>query len=339
MRIAKLFVAFFVGVSLFYFVVRETGIETIWEASSLFFGWEGAVILAITLLVVFIGGLRWREVLRSEGEEVSLLLTTRYLIKGFTVDFLTPFSFFGGETVRIFLMEKEVGIKKSAFSSITDKIMDVTAHFSFLILGVIFFIVYGTVLSSTLLLFGGAVILLIFLALFLFYGQILRKKSFLRFIFDVIGLSKKYLDESENGKAIIDIEEKIIFFFTVKKKELAKGMAFSFLRHFLFLLRVFLIIFFITGTVDFGVAIIAYGLVILSMLLPIPAAIGGMEVFLALGFNALGIGLVSGVAAAIALRGADLVVCAAGIIFFICFSLTSFYKNFSGFLKRIGSDV
>ncbi len=339
MKITKLFVAFFVGVSLFYFVVRETGIETIWEASSLLWGWEGLLILAITFLIVFIGALRWREVLRSDEEEVSLFLTIRYLIKGFTVDFLTPFSFFGGEAVRIFLMEKEVGIKKSAFSAVTDKIMDVTTHFSFLVLGVIFFIVYGTVLNSTLLLFGGSAILLIFLILFLFYGQILRKKSFLRLIFDVIGVSKKYLDENENGKAIIDIEEKIIFFFTSKKKEFVKGMALSFLRHFLFLLRVFLIIFFITGTVDFGVAIIAYGIVILSMLLPIPAALGGMEVFLALGFNALGIGFASGVAAAIALRGVDLIVCFIGIILFIRLSLTSFHKEFSGFLKRFGKSV
>ncbi len=193
--------------------------------------------------------------------------------------------------------------------------------------------------ESTLLFFGGAAILLIFLILFLFYGQILRKKSFLRLIFDVIGISKKYLDESENGKAIVDVEEKIISFFTSKKKEFAKGMALSFLRHFLFLLRVFLIIFFITGTVDFGVAIIAYGLVILSMLLPIPAALGGMEVFLALGFNALGIGFASGVAAAIALRGADLIVCSVGIIFFIRLSLTSFYREFSGFLKGVGKGV
>ncbi len=329
----KFFIAFLVGVSLFFFVVKETGVEAIWEAFSLFLGWEGVAILAVTFLSVFVGALRWREVIASEGEKVSLFLTARYLIKGFTVDFLTPFSLVGGETVRIFLLEKEIGFKKSAFSSITEKIMDVTVHFSFLILGAFLFIVYGFVIHSALLLYAGTAILFIFLLLTLFYGRILRKKSFLGWILGAVGLSK-YLTDSENGKTVKEIEEKIILFFSSKKREFAKGMALSFLRHFLLLLRVSLVIFFITGKADFGVAAIAYALLVLSMLLPIPAALGGMEVFLALGFNVLGLGFAAGVVAAIALRGADLIICSGGIALFIRLSIKSFVQQFNLFLGR-----
>jgi glycosyltransferase 2 family protein len=331
---AKFFVAFLVGVSLFYFVIKETGVEVVWEATLLFFGLEGLLILFTTLIIVLIGSVRWRCILKSMGEDVPFSRVFRYLIKGFTVDFLTPFSLFGGEMVRVFLMEKEVGIKKSASSSLIDKIMDVTAHFSFLLFGTFLFIYYSSAIHSALLFYAGTVIALIFFILFLFYKKILQKQSFLKWIFGLLGISKKPLLVTENGKTIMEIEEQIIEFFSVRKKDFAKGMALSFLRHLFFITRIFLIIFFITGRAEAGLSIAVYGLVILAMILPLPAALGGMEAILGLGFGVLSIGAFSGVTTAIALRGADLAVCLVGITLFVRLSFSSFYNQFNLFVKR-----
>ncbi len=330
----KFLVGFLVGVSLFYFVVQETGIETILNAALLFRGWKGISILLLTLLIVLVGAYRWQGILKSEGENISLLTATRYLVKGFTVDFLTPFSLFGGEAVRIYFMSREVSPVKSAFSCITDKIMDATTHFFFLVLGTFLLVFYGTSPHEGLLFYAGGVIVFIFLALILFYIRVLRRKSFLHWIFGLFRISKKYFRDNENGKSIMEVEKKVILFFTSRKKEFAKGMALSFLRHFLFLLRVFLIVFFLVGSIDPGVAAVIYGLAILSMLLPIPAALGGMEIILGLGFTALGFGFFPGVSAAIALRGADLVVCLLGVILFINFSFISFFQKLNLLSKK-----
>ncbi len=330
----RFLVTFFVGIFLFYFVVREAGTKTIFSAISLFSKPEGLAILGVTFLIVLVGAIRWKEILRSEGENVPLFATMRYLVKGFTVDFLTPFSLFGGEAVRIFLMEKEVGVKKSAFSALTDKIIDVTAHVFFLILGTVLFIFYSTVFHKTLLVYALGTIFSILFVLFIFYGRVLKKKSFVDGVFNLLGVAKKYLQENDNGKSVVDVEKKIINFFSEKKKDFLKGITLSFLRHLLLLFRVFLVVYFVTGSSNISDAVVTYGFVILSMILPLPASLGGLEAILALTFNAMGMGVVYGVVVAIVLRTADLFVCAVGVILFARLSLKSFYLQFKTFLNN-----
>jgi len=334
-NVVKFAVALLVGASLFYFVVKETGVEVIWQGIGLFLGPEGVAIITSTLLIVFVGAFRWKEVIASQGEKISLFIATRYLIKGFTVDFLTPFSLFGGEAVRIFLMEGSLGLKKSAISTVVDKIMDVTTHFLFLVLGIILFFVYGSSLSGVFLYYIFGVIIFLFLILFLFYQRALRKKSFLKWIFGMLRISKRYFSENDSGRAIMEVEEGIMSFFSAQKKDLLKGMALSFLRHFLYVFRVFLIIYFLTGEIEPGFALVVYGLTILSMLLPLPAALGGMEVMVALGFGALGFGFATGAAYAVTVRSADLVICAIGMILFARLSFTSFFKQLNLFYGKL----
>ncbi len=332
--LANFFIALFLGVSLFYFVVKKTGVETITGAVSLFWGIEGLVILLITFFIVLVGSIRWKEILRSEGEDVPLIKVMRYLVKGFTVDFLTPFALFGGEAVRIFLIKKEVGVKKGSFSTLADKIMDVTAHVFFLTFGTLIFLFYGTVLHNALIIYAIGTILFISFVLLVFYGRVLKKKSFVDGFFSIFGISKKYLKDNKNGNSVFEIEKKIIDFFSEKKKDFAKGMFFSFFRHFLLLLRVYLIVYFVTGSVDFSDAVVIYGFVILSMILPLPASLGGLEAILALAFNAIGLGIFYGVIVAIVIRLADLLICALGIMFFVRLSMNSFYGQFKLFLKN-----
>lgn len=336
-NIVKSLFALFVGALLFYFIVRETGFNAVLDAASLFLGIEGLMIIILTLLIVFIGVLRWRVILLSEGKDVSIILTARYLIKGFTVDYLTPFSLFGGEAVRVFLMEKEVGIKSSAFSSITDKIIDVTVHVFFLLSGILLFLFYTTNLNKGILFYAGAVIIIIIGVLFLFYLKIIQRKSFLKWVFSIFGISKKLLDGTENGKIIIEIEEKIIDFFHIKKKFFLETLFLSIFRHLLLAARIFLILFFITKSSNVLIALMVYGLIILSMMLPLPAAIGGMEAILALGLASLGFGAGVGVILALVVRGADLMVCLVGFVLFLRMSFSTFLGQFNVFLKRFGA--
>ncbi len=335
-NLIKFIIAFVVGASLFYFVVKETGADAIWAAISLFWGKEGLLILAITLIVAIFGAMRWKSILKTQGENVSFFLTIRYLVKGFTVDFLTPFSLFGGEMVRIFLMQEKVGIRKSAFSAITDKILDVTTHFFFLVPGIILFVFYGGSVKSLFFLYAGIVIIVMLLLIVLFYNRILKKRSFLFWVLGAFKKTRNLITNTENGKIITQVEKDMIDFFSSEEGYFTKGILISFLRHLFLLFRVFVIIFFVAEVADIGVALAIYGLVILSMILPLPAALGGLEAILALGFGALGLGFSSGVTAAIILRSADLIVCLFGVILFIRLSFSAFYRQFSLFLTNFG---
>ncbi len=332
-KAVKFIVALLVGASLFYFVVKETGVEVIWDGIMLLLSPQGAAVIAVTLLIVFVGAFRWKEVIASQGEKVPLFPSLRYLVKGFTVDFLTPFSLFGGEMVRIFLMEKHVGFKRSATATVIDKIMDVSTHFLFLVVGISLFIIYGSGLSGIFLYYTSAVIIILFLVLFVFYQRALKKKSMLKWVVGVLGLSKKYFSDNENGRAVMEIEGDVMKFFSSRKKDLVRGMSLSLLRHLLFAFRIFLILYFLTGQVEPGFALVVYGLTILSMLLPIPAALGGLEAIVALGFGALGFGFATGAAYAITVRSADLLICGLGIALFARLSFTSFFGQLSAFRR------
>ncbi len=323
-----------IGAALFYFVVIEAGLDVVFSAVSLFFDWRGIAIVVITFLIMIVAALRWREVIRFTGEDISLMTILNYHIKGFTVDYLTPFAFLGGEAVRVFLIKKEVGIKKGAFSSITDKIIGITTHFLFMTGGVILFVFYGATQHSTLLFYATAAIVIIFLLLLLFYVQAARKKSFLSLVFKFSGGFKRFLQNTENGKMMVDVEREIIRFFSCSKRVLAKGFLLSIILNILFLIRVFLVVYFITGSTNIIATFIIYGLVVLSMILPLPAAIGGMDAILGIGFSILGMGLSAGVMAAIVLRSADLAVCFVGILSFIKMSVSSFWSEFNAFIRK-----
>lgn len=327
----KFIIALIIGFSLFYFFVKEAGFEVVLSSAALFFNWKGFLIILLSFLIALLGAIRWKMILSTTGENISLLLALRYHIKGFTVDYLTPFAFFGGETVRIFLLEKKVGIKKSAFASITDKIMGITTHFLFFLAGMILFLFYG--LSQYNLLFFYlilAVIIVSSLVLFFFYFQALRKKSFLSLFFNSF---KKVFKENRAIKSIVLVESKILDFFS-KPRVFFKIALVSFTLNIVYFLRILLIIYFITGLTNIVFALIIYGLVMFSMFLPLPASIGGMEVVLGFGFGVLGIGISYGIMMAIILRSAELFICFIGILLLIRMSFFSFLSEFKMFLTR-----
>ncbi len=332
--ITKSIIALIISLFIFYFIIRETGLTAVWESLSLFFDRRGLSILIITVIINLIGAARWRGVLTSVGEKVPFKTVFKYHIQGFTVDYLTPFAFLGGEAVRIFLMEKEVGLKKSAFSSITDKIMGISAHFLFMVVGLLFFVIYGTAQHSIFIFYVSVAVSVIFLLLFLFYFQALRKKSFIGLISFFYQPVKSFFKNNSKGKVLIEIERDIITFFSSSPKNFLKGMGISMVLNFFYALRVFLIIYYLTGSFEVLISIFIYGLVILSMALPLPASIGGMEAIMGLAFGLIGFSFSYGVMMALVLRSADIVICITGGVLFLKMSAGTFFKEIRGFFKN-----
>ncbi len=330
----KFIVAFLVSLSLFYFFVKEEGFEVVLTSVEFFFNFKGLVILLLTFFILLFGAIRWRMIIKTTGDSIPLITALRYHIKGFTVDYLTPFAFFGGETVRIFLLEKNIGLQKSAFASVTDKIIGITTHFLFFLAGIVLFLFYGLRQYNLLFFYALLSVIIISVLLFLFYFQALRKKSFLKLLFYFFGGLKKFFKNNKNGESIIAIEKRMLEFFSGSKKEFFKIVFISLIVNIFYFLRILVILYFITGSLNIVFVFIIYGLVFLSMFLPLPAAIGGMEIILGIGFGIIGIGIHYGIMMAIILRSADLFASVVGIVLFMKMSLFSFLKEFKLFLAK-----
>ncbi len=313
----KFFFTFFIGVSLFYFIINETGVDVIWRAINFFLRPEGAFIVLITLFSFLMASLRWREVIFSQQEKLPIFLLFRYLIKGFTIDFITPFPIVGGETVRALLVKRDIGLKKGAASAVIDKIIDITTHFFFLIIGLIFFVFYGKTFHSAFINYIILFAFFLFLLLGFFYFFALRKKTILKQIFKIPFFAKSKFFSNGDGQKVIEIEEEIVDFFSHRKRYLIRGVFFSFLKHFFLLGRVFFLLSLFNLNIGVAIFFIIYGFTVLSAIVPTPAAIGGMEAVMGICFGMLGFGFATGVIYAIVIRSADLFICLIGTTLFV----------------------
>ncbi len=337
-RAIQFLVALVLGVFIFFFVLQRAGFQIIENALMLLFGFEGIALLLVTFLIIIVGSVRWKGILKAEGKEVSLFKMSLFLVKGFTVDYLTPVSLFGGEALRVILLKKETGdLKSSSSSVIIDKVIDVTAHFIFLVIGVALFLTYGYFYEGAFFIYGAVTTTLFFSALLFFYLRAMRKKSILRFLMGVVGVDRESFASSENGKAVFDVENRVINFFHSNRKQLFKGVLLSMLRHFLLVFRVALLIFFIFEGFYIKEAFAIYGLTILSFLLPLPAALGGLEAISSFGFDVMGLGFSAGTAYAVTVRGVDLVICVIGLALIVRFFAFQVLERVARFIDRMRS--
>lgn len=103
---------------------------------------KGGQILAIaaanTVLMLSLSA-RWWWIFRAQGYRIPYLTLSAYRLAAFSVAYFTPGPQFGGEPWQVFLPQQRHGVPGTvALSSLAlDKLLDLMANFTFLVLGVI----------------------------------------------------------------------------------------------------------------------------------------------------------------------------------------------------------
>ncbi len=333
----KFLVALGLGSVLFYFVIRRAGLGTVKEASSLFFSSSGLIIVAITLLIALVGVIRWKVVLGCQGEKRKISELLGIWVIGYSIDYLTPVSLFGGEALRVYLTGKTLGInwEKSFSSVIIDKILDGTFHLIFIVAGVAVFLSYGDFPEIWIFWIVVFTVLALTVVLTLFYSRAIGKKSILLLILGLFGLEKAQVKATKNGEFIFNTEGNVMRFFSPRQAFFWKGVLLSFLRHALIYLRAFVLILLLVGTMEPIKAIAVQGLAYLSLLLPLPAGLGGLEAISAFGFETLHFGFEKGTVFGMTWRAADLAICFLGIFFGIKITLKLFKLRIFNFIDKL----
>jgi glycosyltransferase 2 family protein len=114
---------------------------------------------ANTLLMLSLSA-RWWLILRAQGFPISYLMASVYRLAAFSVAYFTPGPHFGGEPWQVFLPQQRHGVPgRVALASLgLDKLLDLSANFTFLVLGVL-------IIFSSGLIEGEIGILILFLSL------------------------------------------------------------------------------------------------------------------------------------------------------------------------------
>jgi uncharacterized protein (TIRG00374 family) len=295
-------ISLLIGIGLFFWIAGIVDWEEIKSTFLTFTGWQGLVILGLTLLMAMVGTWKWKEILKGCGNDVPLRNLLNPYLAGFSVMFLAPILIWGGEIFRSYILKERNSISwsRGMASVIIDRILEWTANLAVIFFGGIFFLsMIGLPPIKLVIIFGGA--FLIFSAgLCFFYFKSIRRESIISFLI-------------RNNKPF-DTEKEIFNFFKAKNKALWKGIALAFLRASVMYVRAWLLIMFLGKSIGGLAAISVLGFSYLAVMIPIPTALGSHEALQMFAFGSLGLGVSIATAFTMIIRGAELILALLGIV-------------------------
>ena len=326
-KVLLFFISLAVGSALLFAVVQKTGWEDVKSVFLSFSGWDGLIILGLSVLMMVVGNWRWREVLKGQGINIPFFPLLEIYFAGFFVMFLAPIIFFGGETLRAYLIRKKYSVSwdPAVASVVVDRMVELTVYVAVILVGVSYFVFSTGFNFSGFNLVLGSVLALFVAGIFLFYSKCFKKQSILKFF---AGIFKPELND---GKPF-ELEQE---FFKVLKptgKFFWRIVILSFLRCGIMLARSWVLLFFFGKAIGFFPAVSVLSFSYLAQMIPIPTALGVHETFQALVFSVLGIGSFIAPVFAMIIRGGDLLMALIGMIFLFHFG---FYLAKDVLFKKI----
>ena len=130
------------GLALFIFVLKKVGWSEIWAVLTILSVGQFSLIVFILLFGFLICLWRWRMILRSQGYlTISWSALCRSKTVGFTLSYLTPAIYFGGEPLRVMILKEENGVdwETNIASIIIDKALELTINTGIILIGLIMF--------------------------------------------------------------------------------------------------------------------------------------------------------------------------------------------------------
>lgn len=330
----KFALSLLVGLVVFLIVMAKVGVDNIGKAFTLFFNIQGLIIILLSILMGFFSVLRWKFVLKQQGDNFSLRQLSPLWLIGFCMTYLTPFAVVGGEIFRIYFTRKkfpELSAKKAISSVFTDKLLDITMFFFFLVIGLVIFAFYGPLPTSFL---GMSIFFIVFcliLLLSVFYIKSWKKESAIEWLMNIIGMRKRFMN-SKNGELVLEAEKETIKFF--RSKHVFYGFFLSFLRALSMVLRTVVLIFFLTGNFEILKGLAVFSFTNLASLAPLPATLGALELGQGFSFGVLGFSFAKGTVFGMVLRGANLMLCLFGAIYMIKYGVEIFKEKIFKFFER-----
>jgi len=313
MRKALLFlISLSVGIVLLIGVVRFIGWQEVRTAFYIFAGWQGIVIILLTILALFFGMWKWQIILKSQGYQISNKQLAPSYLAGFSLIYLFPMLLFGGEFFKGYVLREKFNIplRKGMISVVIDKIMEETAFLATVLVGTIFFLFTIGLPPRNIAILIAGVILILTSSFSYLYFKIFKKQSIASFLAKRME-SNKFL----NGHAL-EIEKDIFNFFRNRDKAFWGSFGLAFLKVGATWLRTWLLALFLGKSIGALPALSVLGFYYLAIIIPIPAALGTHEIIQTFSFTALGAGAGTAAAFTMIQRGAELILAIAGLLIF-----------------------
>ncbi len=275
--------------------------------------WEFSLILTLKLVFMIFGALKWKIILGFYHQKVSLGKLYLFKFAVSSISYFTPIAAVGGQAVGVMLLRNEkvpikIGITTMLIDSVSTPLISITVTFLAVTLFLLTKFFVGPIL-----IFGGATLFLISLAIIL--------------LFFIFKLKSTDMEETKNNRwlkwKISIIKSLILFadFFKKNKKGTLYLIGLNLLAHASILFETFLVLYFldaVLGILDLALVEAGYNL---AFIIPISQALGTAEASGAYFLSLLGYGAALGVNLTLILRARHLLVGLIGIAVLIFYGV------------------
>ena len=273
------------------------------------------LMIGINVLIFIFISLRWWMILRAQGTPVSLISVTGYRLAGFGVTYFTPGPQFGGEPLQVYLLKEREGIPISpgATSVTIDKLLELLANFSFLLVGVSVLVFSGILNTGN----RSELILLpvLLLAIPIIYLLGLRLGHLP--ISSSLGKFEKYFSPStryqRGTETIRHTESMVSEFCRHNVKALLAGAVLSVGIWALMVFEFGLMLSFLGVQFNLVQVLIALTAARIAFLLPIPAGLGTLEAGQVMAMGLIGVNPAIGISLSLLIRARDVLFGGAGL--------------------------
>ena len=320
------------GIVLFGLVLSSVGTEKIISSFEIFSFYKYLFVFGFYFLIYLLSLARWGMIINALKFHIPFAKLLPIRLTEYAVSYITPVSRLGGEPAMAYLLKNECNInyKKGILIIILNKFLDFAAGILLSVPGIILFIVfYGKNLSGKIDFFLALIVLMLLLAVVLFYFKIMRKEGF----FSVIIRPFKDVFKIKNiHESITAVETELHHFFKKEKRKMIIAFCICLIVNLLLFVNYKILALFLGVNLSLIQLFIIFLFTIIASMLPIPGSLGSFEgcfalVFLIMGFNP---GL--GVAFALIIRSFELILTSLGLLFFSYYGIKS--KNAEKGLKR-----
>ena len=267
------------------------------------------VLIGLNIFIFILFSFRWWLILRAQGYHRSLLSLIGYRLAGFGVTYFTPGPQFGGEPLQVYLLREREGmmISPAAASVTIDKLLELLANFTFLLVGVAV-LIFGGVLqtASNEVLIVIPAILVAIPILYLFALRVGRHpvSSTLGFI------GRRYPNLSKQKRvinALKDTESQVSEFCQDNVLALISAAILSIGIWVIMVFEFGLMLQFLGVRLNLVQVLVALTAARIAFLLPFPAGLGTLEAGQVMAMGLIGINPAIGISLSLLIRARDVV--------------------------------
>lgn len=313
-------ISLLIGVVLFVWILKSVGWQEIKNSLFVFTGGKGLIILGLSLLILLLRNLIWKEILKGKKIKISFFELLKTYWAALSLRFFAPILTISDEIFQTLVLKEKnsIPISKALASVISERVLEVTVNLIFVIFGIIFFILkVGLPTGKISLIFGGLFLFLLFSISF-FYFKVLKKESVVK------AFLKLFNSQIDNQP--LETEKEIFDSLNFKKISTWKIVALSFFKTIIIYLRSWISLLFLGEKVGWLPTLSVFSFSYLATIFPIPASLGSHEAIQVFVFNSFQLKLPTAAAYAMVIRGAEATIATIGAILLVHFGI-SFMKK------------